>query len=122
MSHVFKNQRHLIYYCLQHVLMEFHIQDDEHGTERLYKQARNVEIQSTDIFDQFRRRLNRMDSNLGILLKSSELKSDLDCHNVGVNNSFESGSTGNAANFTVDSRNKPKGLDERARPSFSLGF
>ncbi|KAG0568170.1 hypothetical protein M758_7G188500 [Ceratodon purpureus] len=84
------------------------IKDDEQGTEHLYKQAHNVQLESTDIFDQFRRRLNRMDSNLGNLLKSSELNSDLDRHNLGASNSCESKSVGNAINFTVDSRNKSK--------------
>lgn len=70
-----------------------------------------------------------MDSNLGSLLKSSGksseipsgILSDLNNPNLSSRDSCENGSVGNAANFSVDSRNKPNKWGKSALPSFDLG-
>jgi len=105
-------------------------QDDEHGTERLYKHSRNIQIQSTNIFDQFRSRLNEVDSNLDNLIKSSGkssensagMLSDLDNRKLGLRNACENDSVGNLAKNSATSRTKPKERCKSALPSFDLGF
>lgn len=87
--------------------MAFHTQDDEHGTEGLYKHSRDIQIQSTNIFDQLRSRLIKVDSNLGNLKKSSGkssgILSDLNSRNLGSRDSCETGSVGSSAKFPGDS-------------------
>lgn len=110
--------------------MPLQSQDDEHGTEHLYRHSRNFQIQSTNIFDQFRSRLNQVGSNLDNLMKSSGTSSenssgvltDLDNRKLGSRNSSEDGSVGNAAKFSAGSRNKSKEWCKSALPNFDLGF
>jgi len=110
--------------------MPLQSQDDEHGTERLYKHSRNFQIQSTNIFDQFRSRLNQAGSNLDKLMKSSGTSSvnssgistGLDNRKLGSRNSYENDSVGNAAKFSAGSRMKLKDSCKSALPNFDLGI
>lgn len=52
-----------------------HLQDDEYATERLYKN-KHVRLESTNIFEQLRQRLNHVDTNLEDLKKTSELQNE----------------------------------------------
>jgi hypothetical protein len=52
-----------------------HLQDDEYATERLDKN-KHVRLDSTNIFEQLRQRLNQVDTNLEDLKKTSGLQNE----------------------------------------------
>lgn len=55
--------------------LSLHWQDDEYATERLYNN-KHVRLDSTDIFEQLRQRLNQVDTNLEDLKKTSALHNE----------------------------------------------
>jgi hypothetical protein len=63
--------------------MKCYIQDDLKRTKHFYRKSCKVQVQSTNIFDKFRRRLSQANLDLGNLMKSTDLKSGEDCHSVG---------------------------------------